>query len=534
MMQKRVFVSYSSKDQIRADAICAALEAAGIPCWIAPRDLEAGAQWGAGIVQAIEACEAMVVVFSAAANGSPQIARELQLAVSNRRALIPIRIEDAAPTEDMEYFLGVSHWFNAYPAPLETYLPEIVASVNRVLTAESGAWRSFRRRLPKTPVLAIGGGVVGAFAVALLVANLMRPPGFQAVKSPLRGRWETEVATDTPGGKMKCVVDVQDTGQATYADTCPPPLMGTSVSVAIAKDGTWAPAVYHAGEDDGTFLLQGGSAHGFAGAYRVRGGKLVTRDAAFGEVTWHKDSSRKPMHSEVADILPPSADWPAKDTPGMARSATKYIRSRWKADAVLMSMKLELQSGNNSSLGGLKTPAGPVQVTFEFYSPSTQEGMYLNPTLPGLTMSPEGVIDRNPAEALPEAFIDLPAAVAVMKSRGMRAQQIKQAELENWGVRPPTAWCGSQGWPGLSTAPWTSASPSRPFPEASAQTQARALRSAMYIEARLVSALGRPRSLGLSGARLGSARQSRVWAVPPGRRWGSLGTARTTSQRLAM
>src|SRR5260221_103005 len=62
----RVFVSYSSPDVAKANAICAALEAAGVPCWIAPRDLSAGTRWGAGIVQAIEACQVVLTVAGAA------------------------------------------------------------------------------------------------------------------------------------------------------------------------------------------------------------------------------------------------------------------------------------------------------------------------------------------------------------------------------------------------------------------------------------------------------------------------------------
>ena len=106
-MKKQVFVSYSSPDKAKADAIREALEEENISCWIAPRDLSAGAQWGAGIVDAIKECEAVAVVFSDAANRSPQVAREMELAVSNRRPLIPIRVADAMPTDDMQYFLGV-------------------------------------------------------------------------------------------------------------------------------------------------------------------------------------------------------------------------------------------------------------------------------------------------------------------------------------------------------------------------------------------------------------------------------------------
>jgi hypothetical protein len=34
-----VYISYSREDKWAADAACATLEAAGIRCWIAPRDI---------------------------------------------------------------------------------------------------------------------------------------------------------------------------------------------------------------------------------------------------------------------------------------------------------------------------------------------------------------------------------------------------------------------------------------------------------------------------------------------------------------
>src|ERR1700737_2752154 len=131
-MTHQVFVSYSSRDQAAAQAICAALEAAGIRCWIAPRDIEAASQWGGSIVGAIQASKAVLVVFSEQSNTSPQVAREMECAVAQRLPLIPIRVADAMPTEDMQYFLGVSHWFDAFAEPLPTYLPKIVALTTRV------------------------------------------------------------------------------------------------------------------------------------------------------------------------------------------------------------------------------------------------------------------------------------------------------------------------------------------------------------------------------------------------------------------
>ena len=47
-----VFISYSSKDKPAADAACAVLESKGIRCWIAPRDIIPGADWGESIIEA--------------------------------------------------------------------------------------------------------------------------------------------------------------------------------------------------------------------------------------------------------------------------------------------------------------------------------------------------------------------------------------------------------------------------------------------------------------------------------------------------
>ena len=72
-MSHDAFISYSSRDKTVADAACAALEASGIRCWIAPRDIMPGVEWGEAIIDAINHCRAFVLIFSANANESPQI-----------------------------------------------------------------------------------------------------------------------------------------------------------------------------------------------------------------------------------------------------------------------------------------------------------------------------------------------------------------------------------------------------------------------------------------------------------------------------
>ena len=128
-----VFLSHSAKDKPVADAICARLEQAGVRVWIAPRDIQPGANWGEAIIEALEGCRAMVVVFSASANASPQVLREVERAVGKGVAVIPFRIEDVLPSKAMEYFLSSPHWLDAMSPPLDRHIDELVASVRKLI-----------------------------------------------------------------------------------------------------------------------------------------------------------------------------------------------------------------------------------------------------------------------------------------------------------------------------------------------------------------------------------------------------------------
>ena len=115
-----VFLSYSSKDKAAADAACGMLESAGVRAWIAPRDVRPGVEYGAAIVDAIEQCRVLVLIFSSSANNSGQILREVERAVSKGIPIVPVRIEGVLPTKSMEYFLGTIHWLEALTPPLTT------------------------------------------------------------------------------------------------------------------------------------------------------------------------------------------------------------------------------------------------------------------------------------------------------------------------------------------------------------------------------------------------------------------------------
>jgi formylglycine-generating enzyme required for sulfatase activity len=128
-----VFLSYSSKDKNWADAACVVLERHRLRCWIAPRDITPGEEWGASIIKGINGSRMMVLIFSGHANASGQVRREVERAISQGMSVLPVRIEDVRPEGAMEYALGNTHWLDAFRPPIERHLESLARSVKRLL-----------------------------------------------------------------------------------------------------------------------------------------------------------------------------------------------------------------------------------------------------------------------------------------------------------------------------------------------------------------------------------------------------------------
>lgn len=138
-MAHDVFVSYSTHDKPTADAVVARLEAARLRCWIAPRDILPGMEWGEAIIDGIHRSRIMVLVFSSSANASPQIRREVERAVNKGLPIVPFRIEEVMPSRSLEYFLSSPHWLDALTPPVEAHIQKLVDSVRTLLARMDGA-----------------------------------------------------------------------------------------------------------------------------------------------------------------------------------------------------------------------------------------------------------------------------------------------------------------------------------------------------------------------------------------------------------
>jgi hypothetical protein len=128
---RQVFISYSRPDRVLANDLCQYLEAQGISCWIAPRDVVPGSNFPGSIIDAIDASTVMILIFSKSSNISPHVMRELTRAVQRNLLLIPFRIEEILPTKNMDYLINVAQWFDAMPPPPQQHfgaLTEIIKS----------------------------------------------------------------------------------------------------------------------------------------------------------------------------------------------------------------------------------------------------------------------------------------------------------------------------------------------------------------------------------------------------------------------
>jgi hypothetical protein len=122
IMAHDVFISYSTKDKTIADAVCAKLEENKIRVWIAPRDVAAGSNFGESIIRAINTCKVFVLIWSANTNTSNHILNEINQAFDHGITIIPFRIQDIQPTDEMRYYFGRTHWLDAINPPLENHI----------------------------------------------------------------------------------------------------------------------------------------------------------------------------------------------------------------------------------------------------------------------------------------------------------------------------------------------------------------------------------------------------------------------------
>ena len=131
-MTASIFISFASKDHKTAETICDALENRGFRCWISNRDVLPGHNYQESISRAIRSAKVMLLVFTANANNSDEIKKELALASRSKVIVIPLRVEDVMPNDAFDYEFATRQWidlFDGWEAAFKTLTAQIATIV---------------------------------------------------------------------------------------------------------------------------------------------------------------------------------------------------------------------------------------------------------------------------------------------------------------------------------------------------------------------------------------------------------------------
>ncbi len=163
------FISHSSKDDEKADMICQSLEAKGLKCWIDHRNVRPGREWGDEIIFGIENSRCLILLLSAEANQSTYVRREVERAVSKKKPVFPVRMEDIMPSPSLELFVSSTHWLDAHSGSLTEHADHLVHELQTLISGKTAPpfpqAPAGRKKGKKPPILPISGAVL---AIGLL------------------------------------------------------------------------------------------------------------------------------------------------------------------------------------------------------------------------------------------------------------------------------------------------------------------------------------------------------------------------------
>src|SRR3954467_1893155 len=124
-----VFISHSEKDKRFSEPLHRRLEARGIPCWIAPRDIPPGGSYAEAILAAIEECSCLVLIYTRNCNDSGHVLREVERALKFEKNIVPIRFDESSPSRSLDYLLATLHWLSVIEEPIESGIAGVAARI---------------------------------------------------------------------------------------------------------------------------------------------------------------------------------------------------------------------------------------------------------------------------------------------------------------------------------------------------------------------------------------------------------------------
>ena len=157
-----IFISYSSKDREKAEQLTELLRSKGYSCWIDTQGIGAATLWSSEIVTSISECSIFILLLSRASVLSPNVLREVLLAMEKGKKVVPVLLEDLELPHTFEYPLAGLQRVNIRDQ--DAILRAVVASELHPFTKD---YSRPKKRIQNQQVLKIF--VFGVFTLAMLI-----------------------------------------------------------------------------------------------------------------------------------------------------------------------------------------------------------------------------------------------------------------------------------------------------------------------------------------------------------------------------
>ena len=126
-----VFISYSREDKDRVLELAGKLRAAGVSLWIDQGNIDGATLWGEEIVNALDHAKVMLLVVTASAARSHNVAKEVVLFSERKGNILPVHLEQTTIPAGLKYPLaGIQH-IEYYHGDPDENLKTILRSLER-------------------------------------------------------------------------------------------------------------------------------------------------------------------------------------------------------------------------------------------------------------------------------------------------------------------------------------------------------------------------------------------------------------------
>ncbi|HEX3186948.1 MAG TPA: TIR domain-containing protein [Pyrinomonadaceae bacterium] len=186
-MKYRIAITHAPSDAVVATSIRQALEGVALKCQsLTPLTSDDQEEHASRI---IDKSDAMVLVLSAAANGSERIEKQVEKMANRGKPIITFRTDHAPLSKRLEFYLSTPHWLDASSQPLDKHLAELALTTRRLLDERRPRTARKGKTAAILGILSLPISFLSPLAVLLGILELRSIKAGRSLRSSHRYAW---------------------------------------------------------------------------------------------------------------------------------------------------------------------------------------------------------------------------------------------------------------------------------------------------------------------------------------------------------